>query len=600
MQLSTISLAITRLGGSPFSPASLFAGGTVNGAWYDPSDATTLFSDRAGTTPCGTPGQGSVVPVGLMLDKSQGLVLGSELVTNGGPGFTATTGWTAEGTNTVAVVGGELEVTLNSALFNGIAGTNLTTVAGQWYRIVVTARRGTTASNFILRVDSASNDITFTSTNSTTVNYYFRASGTSAAIRFLAAVSSGAGTFYVTSVSVKAIAGNHAIAANDTTARPELRARVNLLTYSEQFDNAAWVKTRTTVSANTTATTDPLGGNTADKIVEGVFVGNDCSVDYGLFTHTASVNYTLSVYAKAAERTRVLILWPIVGANNPGIIVDLSTGTAAFTNGSPTVSISNAGNGWWRIALTVTSGTPVTNTIRIGPTANTTSFTGTLGYNGDGTSGIYLWGAQLTATNQFPANTYQRIADANTYDAVGFPRYLAFNGTSSAMSTPGNVNLSGTDKATVFAGVRKNVTTTTAGAIVEFSSVWFTNSGTFVMYAPDGNAQNFGWGSKGNTGNTPYVSPLAASQTSYVATGIGNIAGDVTQLRLNGAVAATDTTDAGTGNYGTYPLFIGSRNNASVFLNGNLYSLIVVGSAVSAGQISATEQWVAQRTGITI
>ena len=58
-----------------FSPASLFAGG-IAGAWYGPSDLSTLFQDSAGTTPVTTTGQ----PVGLMLDKSQGLVLGAELV----------------------------------------------------------------------------------------------------------------------------------------------------------------------------------------------------------------------------------------------------------------------------------------------------------------------------------------------------------------------------------------------------------------------------------------------------------------------------------------------------------------------------------------
>ena len=42
-----------------------FAGGT-EGAWYDPSDLTTLFQDSPGTTPVTTAGQ----PVGLMLDKS--------------------------------------------------------------------------------------------------------------------------------------------------------------------------------------------------------------------------------------------------------------------------------------------------------------------------------------------------------------------------------------------------------------------------------------------------------------------------------------------------------------------------------------------------
>jgi hypothetical protein len=50
---------------SVFSPLVLFAGG-VDGAWYDPSDLTTLFQDSAGTTPVTASGQ----PVGMMRDKS--------------------------------------------------------------------------------------------------------------------------------------------------------------------------------------------------------------------------------------------------------------------------------------------------------------------------------------------------------------------------------------------------------------------------------------------------------------------------------------------------------------------------------------------------
>ena len=48
-----------------FNPALLFTTG-VNGAWYDPSDFSTLFQDAAGTTPVTAMEQ----PVGLMLDKS--------------------------------------------------------------------------------------------------------------------------------------------------------------------------------------------------------------------------------------------------------------------------------------------------------------------------------------------------------------------------------------------------------------------------------------------------------------------------------------------------------------------------------------------------
>jgi hypothetical protein len=48
-----------------FDPLSLFANGE-QGAWYDPSDLSTLFQDAAGTTPVTADGD----PVGLMLDKS--------------------------------------------------------------------------------------------------------------------------------------------------------------------------------------------------------------------------------------------------------------------------------------------------------------------------------------------------------------------------------------------------------------------------------------------------------------------------------------------------------------------------------------------------
>jgi len=55
--------AMVQSGG--YSPSALFAGG-IAGAWYGPSDLSTLFQDSAGTTPVTTAGQ----PVGRMLDKS--------------------------------------------------------------------------------------------------------------------------------------------------------------------------------------------------------------------------------------------------------------------------------------------------------------------------------------------------------------------------------------------------------------------------------------------------------------------------------------------------------------------------------------------------
>jgi hypothetical protein len=60
-----IGLPFLSTHGSGFSPLSLFAAGE-QGAWYDPSDLSTLFQDAAGTVPVTASGQ----PVGLMLDKS--------------------------------------------------------------------------------------------------------------------------------------------------------------------------------------------------------------------------------------------------------------------------------------------------------------------------------------------------------------------------------------------------------------------------------------------------------------------------------------------------------------------------------------------------
>ena len=101
---STVQSVIADLFGSVWSISSIFAA-SEPGLMYDPSDLSTMFQDSAGTTPVTAVGQ----PVGLRLDKSKGLVLGPELVTNGD--FSAgSTGWTntAPGVNTITISGGSV------------------------------------------------------------------------------------------------------------------------------------------------------------------------------------------------------------------------------------------------------------------------------------------------------------------------------------------------------------------------------------------------------------------------------------------------------------------------------------------------------------
>ena len=144
-RLTAIASAVKRL----FSPASLFRN-SEQGAWYDPSDFSTLFQNSAGTTPVTAVEQ----PVGLVLDKRKGLVRGSELVTNG-TFDNGTTGWTANGTATLAAELGGMTVTSTSAAYSQ-GYQNITATPGKTYEITFTGQRLSGALAWVLVGDTPS------------------------------------------------------------------------------------------------------------------------------------------------------------------------------------------------------------------------------------------------------------------------------------------------------------------------------------------------------------------------------------------------------------------------------------------------------------
>jgi len=207
-------------------------------------------------------------------------------------------------------------------------------------------------------------------------------------------------------------------------------ARTNLITYSEQFDNAAWTKELCSITAN--ATTAPDGTATADKYVEGTSVYNLVSATTG--SSATSTAYTATVYVKAAERSACYIRLAFTGnANWVGGKYDLINGVAqavvgslsTYTNAS--VSIQACSNGWWRISCTCT-GSNMTPRWGAMDSYSTTlnAGSGVPLYTGNGTSGIFIWGAQLEAgtfpTSYIPtvASTVTRAADAASMTGTNF------------------------------------------------------------------------------------------------------------------------------------------------------------------------------------
>jgi len=94
-------LAARRGGGVPaFDPATLFASGEL-GAWYDPSDLTTMFTDLSGMVNVSSAGQQPAIH----LDKSLGLSLGSPRIDGS---FSSATGWPDDGLGGWSITGGQL------------------------------------------------------------------------------------------------------------------------------------------------------------------------------------------------------------------------------------------------------------------------------------------------------------------------------------------------------------------------------------------------------------------------------------------------------------------------------------------------------------
>jgi hypothetical protein len=177
--------------------------------------------------------------------------------------------------------------------------------------------------------------------------------------------------------------------------------------------------------------------------------------------------------------------------------------------------------------------------------------------------------------------------------------HLLFNGSSRSMSTSA-INFTGTDKMSIFAGVTK-LSDAARGMLAELSSV-ATNPGAFYFAAPDVAAPNFGFYLNGGAVYQPTTFTAPTTQVIAVAFNrSGATLADKIIPRFNGVVNQTNGSDAATtGNFGNYSLFIGSRNNASLRFNGRLYGLIVRGAQSSAAQITATELWMAGKTGVAI
>jgi hypothetical protein len=539
------------------------------GVFYDFDDWSTLFQDTAGTQPVTAANQG----VALALDKRLGLKLGPELV------------------DTLPVGA------LSLAAFGSASQTN-TTVVGRTYEfdIVVsdyvsgaldvgTGGLGTASNRAVQNINAnGTHKVLFVATD-TSIQYRARGDG------FVGTIL----------ISVRELKGNHATQATTaarplTVIHPDGGVR-NLLDRTEEFDNVAWLKSNVTVTAN--AAVAPDGTQTADKLVETAVAGAHFVNNSGIISRPTGV--VASVYAKASERDHVALHF-VGSATRATASFNLSLGTVratrlsgGFTGG--TATITNEGNGWYRCTLEVAGANSNGDTPQIQVDDGITALDGNgVGYSGDGTSGIFIWGAQLEEGSE--ATPYQKRVNFLEVTEAGKRsiRRLYFNGTSHFMTTP--VITPNTDKAQVFAGVRK-LSDAATGQILETSTSTDTNNGTVFLRAPSDSAVNaYAFRSRGTQSRQASI-PVAnfPAPISNTLTALGDISAPLAALRVNGTQVAQSTEDQGTGNYLAYQMFIGARGGTSIFFNGYIDQLITrFGTNLDSGAIETTEKYISTKS----
>jgi hypothetical protein len=160
----------------------------------------------------------------------------------------------------------------------------------------------------------------------------------------------------------------------------------NLVTFSEAFDNAAYTKTRSTITANNSA---GVGSQLMDRLQEDATASNTHLATSTATTVSSGATVTLSIDAKADERSWIL-LYEVESAD--GFYFDVKNGViGSAVGGSEIAKIEPLGNNVFRCSITVTvPATTATLNCYIADDDASNS------YSGDGVSGLFIDRAQLT------------------------------------------------------------------------------------------------------------------------------------------------------------------------------------------------------------
>ena len=320
--------------------------------------------------------------------------------------------------------------------------------------------------------------------------------------------------------------------------------RTNLVTYSEEFDNAAWVKTNATVANDVIGPDGTLSGFTLN---EGTAYGYHNIQAVNLFSADGNTR-AWTLYVKKGSADYICISSYQLAYNSTGsrkIIFDFTTNSYSSIDGVTAINPVHVGNGWYRIGFTDNLNNASYDSFRIEFTNSNTIGSGVFSYLGTGRD-VYIYGSQLEAgafpTSYIPTSGSQatRAADVASITGADFKKW--FNA----------------DEGTTY---------------IDAASA---RNGSYALTIHDGTNNNYIVGGRlASSGSAGIVSANGAIQANFGSTATDAkiaFAYDTNDfaVSVNGGASANDTS-------GIIPIVnqvrIGAAYNGDININGHIKSI---------------------------
>jgi hypothetical protein len=502
-------------------------------------------------------------PLGIELDKSKGLVLGAEVITNADDReFNAATGyWAMDAAASIA--GGVVNVNASGDVypiyrFNGIAKAgfyeisyDLNVVSGGCAGWLNQGQRHMTSGSYRDR--------------------FYAPLNATIGMRTL-----GPFVGTIDNISIREVEGNHLI-MDSAAARPLWSKRTNQGTYSEDIGSAAYRRTGITVAAS------PAGTFLDGK--QGNLITNDANTDHRFDCYPAMYSVAsvcnFSFFIKNVDATTVRASFAPSGS---GVEVNLSTMVLTHVgNNSSNGLVENKGNGEYRISFD--SSIQVINAFNF--------MTVWLDYNTLSSASAHITGIQHTLGHGL--EPYQAISAATGYDHDGFPAFAKYDGIDDNLSNTNQITLSNGSELYACFGVMV-AGGSTFGMLVE-SGVSNADGGFYIGASSTVLEVRFN-----GAGDTFYFEEF--SMVGFIDAKVAiDVVMDRTavmsqtaiQVSFNGVVQTrTKVTNTLLGDgtlFKANPLYIGSRAGNALRLNGRIYNKTILGRKPTPEERTKQQNW---------